>query len=71
MSRMATKGKVRDFIKLLHRAGFERAKAPGRKGDHRIFRNSRTGRRVEVDGKMNDDIHPKLWKKMMQDAGLD
>ena len=68
---MATKGKVRDFIKLLRSAGFSRAKASGRKGDHRIFRNDATGRRVEVDSKKNDDIHPKLWKKMLQDAGLD
>ena len=67
---MATIGKVRDFIKLLRKAGFARVKASGLKGDHWIFRNNQTGRRVEVDGKSNDDIHPKLWKKMLQDAGL-
>ncbi len=67
---MATKGKVRDFIKLLNKAGFRRVKASGRKGDHKIFRDD-ASHRVEVDGKGNDDIHPKLWKKMMQDAGLE
>ena len=66
---MATKGKVRDFIKILNKAGFGQVKSPGRKGDHRIFRDDK-GRRVEVDGKTNDDIHPKLWKRMLKDAGL-
>jgi len=67
---MATRGKVRDFIRILRDAQFVQVKASGRKGDHRIFRNHTTGRRVEVDGKKNDDIHPKLWSKMMRDAGL-
>ena len=66
---MATKGKVRDFIRLLKDAGFGRVKASGRKGDHRVYRDDK-GHRVEVDGKKNDDIHPKLWNKMLQDAGL-
>ncbi len=66
---MATKGKVRDFIRLLQHSGFYQVKAGPGIGDHRKFKDG-AGHTVQVDGKKNDDIHPKLWKKMMQDAGL-
>ena len=67
---MATKGKVRDFIKRLRAAGFEQVKASGRLGDHRKFKNAE-GRTVQVSGKASDDIHPKLWGKMLRDAGIE
>lgn len=55
----------RDVIRLLRDAGYE-FKRPGR-GDHEIWWNPRSGRRITVDRKLKSKI---TANEILKDAGL-
>lgn len=65
---MATKGKVRDILKILRRDGWFEIKSGG--GDHRHFKHPTKSGRVTVDGKANDDVSMDNWYSMLKQAGL-
>lgn len=65
---MATKGKVRDMLKILRDDGWVQVKSNS--GDHRQFKHKTKRGRVTVDGKESDDVSPKIWNFMMTQAGL-
>ena len=65
---MATKGKVRDMLEIIRKDGWLKIKSNS--GDHRQFKHPSEGGRVTVDGKPGDDVDPKLWNSMLNQAGL-
>ena len=65
---MATKGKVKDLIKILKAAGF--VEVPCNVGSHRKFKHVENRRTVQVSGKDNASMPERLWNKILRQAGL-
>lgn len=65
---MATKGKIRDMLKIIRNDGWFQVRS--NRGDHRQFRHPTKAGKVTVDGKESDDVAPKLWNSMLSQAGL-
>ncbi len=64
---MATKGKIRDMLKILRNDGWVEVAT---KGSHRQFRHHTKSGRVTVDGKPSDDVRMDNWYSMLRQAGL-
>ena len=65
---MATKGKIRDMLKILREDGWYEIK--GGRGDHRSFKHLTKSGKVTVDGKPSDDVTMDRWYSMLKQAGL-
>ena len=65
---MATKGKIRDMLRILKKDGWVKV---AQVGSHRQLKHPSKPGRVTVSGKPNDDIDPKRWDSMMRQAGLE
>lgn len=65
---MATKGKIRDMLRILKKDGWVQV---AQVGSHRQFKHPSKPGRVTVSGKRSDDIDPKRWDSMMRQAGLE
>ncbi len=65
---MATKGKVRDMLKILREDGWIEVKSS--RGDHRSFKHPAKSGKVTVDGKPGDDVKMDRWYSMLRQAGL-
>ncbi len=64
---MATKGKVRDIIKLLDNDGWVFI---GKKGSHRQFKHPLKTGRVTIPGKPSDNLPEGTWNSIIKQAGL-
>ncbi len=64
---MATKGKVKDMLKLLRKDGWVMV---AQEGSHRQFKHPIKSGRVTVNGKPNDDVSMDNWYSMLRQAGL-
>lgn len=64
---MATKGKIRDILKLLKEDGWVEVST---RGSHRQFKHPAKKGRVTVDGKSSDDVSMDNWYSMLRQAGL-
>jgi Predicted periplasmic or secreted lipoprotein len=64
---MASKGKIRDMIKLLDKDGWVLIY---QKGSHRQFKHPIKTGKVTVNGKPGDDIYIDNWFSMLKQAGL-
>jgi len=65
---MATKGKIRDMLRILEKDGWVQV---AQVGSHRQLKHPSKPGRVTVSGKRNDDIDPKRWDSMVRQAGLE
>jgi predicted RNA binding protein YcfA (HicA-like mRNA interferase family) len=63
---MATKGKVRDILKMLREDGWIMVNM---EGSHRQFKHPTKSGRVTVNGKPGDDISTTLWYSICRQAG--
>lgn len=64
---MATKGKIRDILKILKEDGWVEVAT---RGSHRQFKHLTKSGRVTVDGKSSDDVSMDNWYSMLRQAGL-
>lgn len=62
---MATK--VREAITQLEADGWKRL--PGKATGHRQYKHPTKPGKVTIAGQMNDDLDPKTWKSIQQQAG--
>lgn len=58
--------KVRDVLKRLHDDGWRQT---AQKGSHRHFKHPTKPGKVTVAGAPNEDIDPKTWNSIQQQAG--
>lgn len=65
---MATKGKVREILKIIHADEWVQIKANS--GDHRQFKHPIKRGRVTVDGSPSMELPPKTWDSILKQAGL-
>ena len=59
--------KVRDAIRIVERDGWYHVTT---RGSHRQFRHSVKPGKVTIPGKLSEDVGPKLWASIMNQAGL-
>lgn len=64
---MATKGKVKDIIKMLDADGWVYLK---KTGSHRKFAHPTKPGHVIVAGHPNEEMRPKTWDSILRQAGL-
>ncbi|MCD8352121.1 MAG: type II toxin-antitoxin system HicA family toxin [Planctomycetaceae bacterium] len=64
---MATKGKIRDIIKLIEKDGWVQV---DQRGSHRKFKHPAKSGAVTIPGHPADDVPPKTWDSIMRQAGL-
>jgi predicted RNA binding protein YcfA (HicA-like mRNA interferase family) len=60
--------KVRDVIRRIQRDGWVQV---SQSGSHRQFLHPTKPGKVTVAGKMSDDLAPKTYRSILQQAGLD
>lgn len=59
--------KVRDAIRIVERDGWYHVTT---RGSHRQFRHPVKRGKVTIPGKLSEDVGPKLWGSIMNQAGL-
>ena len=59
--------KVRDAIRIVERDGWYHVTT---RGSHRQFRHPVKLGKVTIPGKLSEDVGPKLWGSIMNQAGL-
>ena len=59
--------KVRDAIRIVERDGWYHAAT---RGSHRQFRHPMKPGKVTIPGKLSEDVGPKLWASIMNQASL-
>jgi predicted RNA binding protein YcfA (HicA-like mRNA interferase family) len=59
--------KVREAIRLIEAAGWSWVCTTG---SHRHFKHPSRPGLVTIPGKLSDDLHPKTWASIKQQAGL-
>ncbi len=64
---MATKGKVRDMIKIVTRDGWELVEQTG---SHRQYTHPTKSGRVTIAGHDGKDMLAKTWNSILKQAGL-
>jgi predicted RNA binding protein YcfA (HicA-like mRNA interferase family) len=64
---MATKGKIRDLMKILRKDGWIKV---GQVGSHQQFKHPAKPGRVTLDGKPGDDVGMDNWYSVLRQAGL-
>ncbi len=64
---MATKGKIRDLMKILRKDGWVKV---GQVGSHQQYKHPTKPGRVTVDGKPGDDVSMDNWYSTLKQAGL-
>ncbi len=64
---MATKGTIRDMMKILEKDGWVKV---AQKGSHRQYKHPTKPGRVTVDGKESLSVDVWLWNSMLRQAGL-
>jgi predicted RNA binding protein YcfA (HicA-like mRNA interferase family) len=65
---VATKGKVRDALRIVRKDGWVMIKSHG--GSHRQFKHPEKSGRVTINGHEGDDLPVWLWDSIMAQAGL-
>jgi predicted RNA binding protein YcfA (HicA-like mRNA interferase family) len=60
--------KVRDAIKRIEAAGWRVART---RGSHRQYRHPERRGVVTIAGKPSDTLHPKTWRSIIRQAGLE
>lgn len=64
---MATKGKVRDALRIIRKDGWILV---DKRGSHRQFTHPTKRGRVTVPGNPSDEVHIGTWNSIMRQAGL-
>ncbi len=64
---MATKGKIRDLIKIIRKDGWVKV---SQVGSHQQYKHPTKPGRVTVDGKPGDDVNMDNWYSALKQAGL-
>ncbi len=65
---MATKGKVRDAMRIIRKDGWVMIKSKG--GGHRQYRHPVKPGKVTINGHEADSLDVWLWNSIMTQAGL-
>ena len=59
--------KVRDAVRLIERGGWRLART---RGSHRHYHHPEKPGTVTVPGHPSDDLHPKTWRAILRQAGI-
>lgn len=59
---------VRQAIKLIEANGWRQVQQTG---SHRQYKHPEKPGRVTIAGDLGDDLHPKTWKSIQRQAGLE